>query len=113
MTRRSFFVTTSAAFCAPAVLRAANLMPLRGIILPFERNYFGFLDRLWVNLHLPKITQLYNDGFSAHEIASELNRMRWTAINGNAWDVQHVLGVARRNQQIQRGDPFSPRKAAS
>jgi hypothetical protein len=53
MTRRSIFVGAAASvICAPAVVRAASLMPIRGLVLPVERplpigpQYAGFVERL-------------------------------------------------------------------
>lgn len=48
-------ITASAALVyAPAVVKAVNLMPLRGIILTIDRNYFGYVDRLYIHSHLPR-----------------------------------------------------------
>jgi hypothetical protein len=53
ITRRSIFIGASASLiCAPAIVRGANLMPVRGLILPIERTlsigrpYAGFVERL-------------------------------------------------------------------
>ena len=75
-------------------------MRLRGIILPTERHYFGFVDRLYVSSHLPKILQLQNAGLSLHEIAADFNRRGMRAINGAAWDAQGVNFVINRNKLI-------------
>jgi hypothetical protein len=32
--------------CAPAIVRVGSLMPVRGIIFPTGRHYFGFVERL-------------------------------------------------------------------
>jgi hypothetical protein len=40
MTRRSIFIGAAAfLICAPAVVRAASLMPVRSLILPIERPF--------------------------------------------------------------------------
>ena len=40
MTRRSIFIGVAASLiCAPAVVRAASLMPVRSLILPIERPF--------------------------------------------------------------------------
>ena len=40
VTRRSIFIGAAASVIyAPAVVRAASLMPVRGLILPIERPY--------------------------------------------------------------------------
>ena len=39
MTRRSIFIGAAASLiCAPAIVRAASLMPVRSLILPIERS---------------------------------------------------------------------------
>jgi hypothetical protein len=39
MTRRSIFIGAAASLiCAPAIVRAASLMPVRGLILPIKRS---------------------------------------------------------------------------
>ena len=48
MTRRSIFVSAAASLlCAPAIVRATSLMPVRGLILPIERPHAGFCQRLF------------------------------------------------------------------
>ena len=43
ITRRRFLVSGSATvLCAPAVVRVATLMPVRGIVIPTEELHFGF-----------------------------------------------------------------------
>jgi hypothetical protein len=51
--RRTLLIGTAASFiCAPAVVRAASLMPIRAVIVPIrpvydgERHYAGFVERL-------------------------------------------------------------------
>jgi hypothetical protein len=105
LTRRNFLVTASATIvCTPAVVRAASLMPVRGIIFPTGRHYFGFVERLYIHCHLPKIAELQNAGLSAHEIAIELNKRKGAAMNGDPWDAQGVIFVVVRNEQIRRTD---------
>jgi hypothetical protein len=87
---------------APAVVRAANLMPVRGIIFPTERHYFGFVDRLYVHINLPTITELQKAGLSAYEIAAEMNILKRAAINGDAWNGQHVISILKRNELMRR-----------
>ena len=39
MTRRNIFIGTAASLiCTPAIVRAASLMPVRGLILPIKRS---------------------------------------------------------------------------
>src|SRR4029453_4268327 len=107
ITRRSFLVTTPAGLIfAPPFVQATNLMPLRGIVLPLEHSYFGFVDRLYVYLQRSKISRLQNIGFSLHQVADELNKYRSTAMNGVPWNAQNVISVLKRDEQIKRADAF-------
>ena len=50
ITRRNCLVGASAALiCAPAIAQPENLMALRGVIMPVQRHYYGFVDRLWID----------------------------------------------------------------
>ena len=79
-------------------------MPVRRVILPTDRNHFGFVDRLYVHLNLPRITELHNGGLSVDRIAAELNVHGLAAMNGNAWDAKHVIGIIKRDEQIRASD---------
>ena len=71
-TRRSIIVGAAASLiCAPAIVRAASLMPVRGLILPIERplpigpQYAGFCERLIYhsldsNLRAGRMTTILN-----------------------------------------------------
>jgi hypothetical protein len=91
---------------APPFVQAKNLMPLRGIDLPLEHSHFGFVDRLYVYLHVSKIRHLQNVGLSLHQVADELNKYRSTAMNAVPWNVQNVISVLKRDEQIKRADAF-------
>ncbi len=48
--RRELLIGASASLlCAPAIVRTASLMPVRGIIVPVQQNYYGFVYRLWID----------------------------------------------------------------
>ena len=79
-------------------------MPLRGVIFPTDRHCFGFLDRLYVHICLPRIAELQTTGLSAQRIAAEMNRRGGKATNGDAWDAQRVTYVIRRDEMICRED---------
>lgn len=50
VTRRSVFVGAAASLiCAPAVVRATSLMPVRRLALPTVRPWAGFCERLFYN----------------------------------------------------------------
>ena len=105
--RRRFLVSGSATvLCAPAVVRVATLMPVRGIVIPTGELHFGFCDRLCVQVHLPRITQLQNEGLSLQQVAGELNERGpkpW--ING-PWDLQFVTAMLKRDEEIRRVDAY-------
>jgi hypothetical protein len=74
ITRRSIFIGAAASLlCAPAIVRATNLMPVRRIILKSDLDYYGFLDRLRASQYLSTIIERQNAGLSANEIAAEMN----------------------------------------
>jgi len=50
-TRRQFLIGISAALVSsPAIVRAGSLMQVRGIVMPIHQNYYGWCDRLAINL---------------------------------------------------------------
>lgn len=50
ITRRSIFIGSAASLlCAPAIVRAANLMPVRRLPFPFGPQYAGFVERLYLH----------------------------------------------------------------
>ena len=107
VTRRSFLASASASIVwAPPVVRAANLMQLRGIVLSPAAFHFGYCERLLVHLHLPKITQLQNEGLSLHQIASELDTGGPEPWVDGPWDLQFVIFVLKRNEQIKQADEY-------
>jgi hypothetical protein len=84
-------------------------MPVRGIIFPIQRNYHGFLERLFVHSYLPPIAKLQNTGLSAQGIAAELNRRGSKAADGDAWDAQRVAYVIRCDEMIRGRMQFAGR----
>ena len=100
ITRRNFLIRTSATLvCAPAIVRATGLMPIRSITLPTV-PYHGFVERLFLSLTGPPATELISAGLSAEEAAREMNRRRITNMNGALWEAPHVLGVMRMLQEV-------------
>jgi hypothetical protein len=105
--RRKFLLGASATLLsAPAIVRVASLMQVRGITFPIERHYYGFVERLYVHSFLPEITRLQNAGLSALGIAADFNSRGITIrMNGDReWDAQHVMFVIRKNDSIRRED---------
>ncbi len=82
MHRRKFFAGTGAIFVsAPAVVRAASLMKLRGVVMPLPRNYYGFVDRLWRDalyrqekLRGPALNHAIENGLLNHIATADLAR---------------------------------------
>ena len=66
ITRRSIFIGAAASLiCAPAIVRAASLMPVRSLILPIERPSAGFVERLgyyWMDIALSRGWNAERDG---------------------------------------------------
>ena len=50
ITRRSISIGAAASLlCAPAIVRAANLMPVRRLPFPYGPQYAGYVDRLFLH----------------------------------------------------------------
>jgi hypothetical protein len=50
LTRRSIFIGAAASLlCAPAIVRVANLMPVRRLPFPYGPQYAGYVDRLFLH----------------------------------------------------------------
>lgn len=48
ITRRSIFIGAAASIlCAPAIVRATNIMPVRRLPFPFGPQYAGYCERLF------------------------------------------------------------------
>jgi len=45
-TRRSILIDTAVCFAAPAIVRAANLMPVRSLLFILDANHTGYCERL-------------------------------------------------------------------
>jgi hypothetical protein len=106
VTRRNFLIRASAALvCAPAVVLAASLMPIRSVILPTGR-YYGFVERVFLSAVGPPATELINTGLSAEEAARELNRRRTVNMNDAPWEALQVLGVIRAWQDVKPRRPW-------
>jgi hypothetical protein len=106
ITRRQCLLGASATLIStPAIVRSKRLMPVRGIIYPVERHYFGFIERQYVHVFLARITKLQNVGLSAHGIAAEFNeRGISTGMHRSPWDAEHVMFVVGKNEVIRRED---------
>jgi hypothetical protein len=78
--------------CAPAIVRAASLMPVRGLIMPIERPWAGFCERLFF-----------------HSLACDLEagRMR-TVLNGSVVceaDARRIVARAQANGWLRQLRP--------
>jgi hypothetical protein len=49
ITRRSIIGAAASLLCAPAIVRAANLMPVRRLLFPCGPQYAGFVERLYLH----------------------------------------------------------------
>ena len=92
-TRRQFLIGISAALVsAPAIVRAGSLMKVRGIVMPLPKNYFGFCDRLAIDLRYKEgllrgrtLTRMIEEGLlrhiPPHELAYDLARWGTTELS--------------------------------
>ena len=103
LTRRSVFIGAAASLiCAPAIVRATSLMPVRQMILPMEPfrtvgpQYAGFVQRL--------MFQTLDNNLNAGEMSTSLNgriipeaEARRIVANARAqgWLKPLALGVTR------------------
>jgi hypothetical protein len=108
ITRRNVIIGAAASLiCAPAIVRAGHIMPVRRIILKSDVNYYGWIDRLWASQYLSTIMERQNAGLSANEIAAEMNAKEYSYSSPGEtteWDARRVLGKIRHNEDIRRTD---------
>jgi hypothetical protein len=65
ITRRRFILAASASvICAPAIVRAASLMPVRAI-RPIGPQYYGWVERVFIHCLTPHLSELSRAGLSA------------------------------------------------
>jgi hypothetical protein len=70
ITRRKCLIGISATMVsAPAIVRAGSLMKIRSIVMPLQKNYYGFVDRLYIDhryhtgeLRGPTLIRLIEEG---------------------------------------------------
>jgi hypothetical protein len=80
ITRRSIFIGAAASLlCAPAIVRAASLMPVRRLRVPTRPRYAGFCERLMYqsldsNLRAGQMSTVLNG-----QIVSEADARRMVA----------------------------------
>ena len=66
MTRRSIFIGAAASLlCAPAIVRATSLIPIRRLKVPIRPQYAGFCERL--------MYQSLDSNLRADEMSTVLN----------------------------------------
>ena len=104
ISRRQFLLGLAAsALYSPAIVRASVLMPVRPLkIASPPAPAFGFGQRLYAHSFMKLITPGLEGNLSLAEVAANLNRRGFTAINGTKRDaaaVEHVvkLDFAIRN----------------
>jgi hypothetical protein len=105
LSRRNLLLAGSAAgLCAPAIVRAHILMPIRGIVLSEDIPHYGFVQRLMAHSYMQSIEPRLLRGLSAYAIAAELNRRNSRAINGSAWNAEGVTNIIKLDQAIRDAD---------
>ena len=111
LTRRSLFLGAAATLvCAPSIVRASNLMPVRSVPFAIERQSYGFVERLYVHCHLPRMLKLRAAGMSAQAVAAALNSCNVKSINDRDWDAEGIVSVLRLDQNIRREDGIRARE---
>ena len=67
--RRSILIGAAATlFCAPAIVRAANLMPVRRLPFPFGPQYAGFVERLYFHALERSLQAALREGAASGEV---------------------------------------------
>ncbi len=95
ITRRGLILAASASvICAPAIVRAASLMPVRAIG-PIEPPYWGSVHHWFIDGVTPHLSELHQAGMSAYGIAAELNRRNVGAANGIPWEADSVISATK------------------
>ena len=80
ITRRSIFIgATASLICAPAIVRATSLMPVRGLILPVESPLAGFVQRLLFSALTSNLTTGRMNTWANGKIVSEADAQRIVA----------------------------------
>jgi hypothetical protein len=95
--------------CKPSIVRASILMSVRRIPVPLERQSYGFVVRLYVDSHLPRILRLRATGISARGVAAALNSWNIKSMNGKDWDAEGVTSVLNLGENIRRADEMRNR----
>ena len=76
ITRRGFILAASASvICAPVIVRAASLMPVRAVG-PIGPQYYGWAERTFIHGLTPHLSELSRAGMSTYGIAAEHGEMR-------------------------------------
>jgi len=96
--RRNFLTGAVTLVCAPAVVRFANIMPVRSFLPLVEAGHYCFAERLKVASCVPRIVRMQNVGLSQFEIA--IPCMTY----GQPWTAENVGGIIRLDQSIRRSD---------
>ncbi|HEY1979292.1 MAG TPA: hypothetical protein VGH13_04335 [Xanthobacteraceae bacterium] len=109
--RRGFLAAASAnlvCLSAPAFVPAAHLMRLSRNVRPERGQYFGFVYRLYVHSRARPIADLQGAGWSAPNIAGELNRRGPSAMNGAPWTARDVASVIDRARELRASRRYDP-----
>ncbi len=112
ITRRKFVLAASASvMCAPAIVRAASLMPVRAVG-PIGPQYHGWVERVFIHGLTPHLSELSRAGMSPYGIAAELNRRQVSAVNGVPWEAASVISATNLMKILQPNwrncPPFKP-----
>ena len=112
ITRRGFILAASASvICAPAIVRAASLMPVRALG-PIGPQYYGWVERVFIHGLTPHLSELSRAGMSPYGMAAELNRRKVSAVNGVPWEADSVISATNLMKILQPNwrdcEPWTP-----
>jgi len=97
--------------CAPAIVRAASLMPVRALG-PIGPQYYGWVERVFIHGLTPHLSELSRAGMSPYGMAAELNRRKVSAVNGVPWEADSVISATNLMKILQPNwrncEPWTP-----
>jgi len=108
ITRRRFILAASASvICAPVIVRAASLMPVRAVG-PIGPQYYGWVERTFIHCLTPHLSELSRAGMWPYGIAAELNRRKRRSLGSGLGHFRHEPLMKILAPNWRNCPPFKP-----